>query len=955
MKLPPKTIEVENIFGSNSTNPSDHISYFGADGFPIYDEHGVEAYITYGFDCPTIGGRDFLYDIEFLLDFCLEVSDDTAKLNGKSGKSLVGEINCVELTLDGEVLTLNDPFKIQGDGSKVAFYIFVLLKKNYEKILAARNIRFKVYGAEAFFDGVIDAEAFHSYSALFYKLAEKRKKKMSQTNDYCINMFPDRISINDELSGDEELDRYELLVRKEAASPIDQKPKRTVKQKSSKETERKTKDKNGSGMVVKQSRVSVDPILLSKIDRYLTKKKMGDEFVGNSLVLKYTIAFFKQSFTDNEFQKVNAGNIGSLEIGPPHISIETIRSIMKLAYGRNEEQQHKIIKALDSELSHVYFSRYTDYQGGFTISKDEIVKRMAEDRSNFINGLFQYLLDYETETAKNLSFVSCHLGIEEKDGAIQAELLVLLSSAAEVREIDHFLVYAITPDGKRYALNAEQIEGFNIDEESNVTYERKEEVSCSIQFEQYKKHTGINVSTSAWDYVFEYTRYYYAMAYRIPLMREEADSILVPGTRISIRFNNQDIRGYFFSDVIDNWNIIKYLLGDVTVKNSVEEIFDIVKKPEELKGEIDVETIKKDVEYSYIKPIPGLEDALRDNIELQKKNPGELTCTDFNESSGTVNIQVAGKSVITRDLNDDAAINDALAVLEIYIRFFVTKKTNFPYWRRFKNSDLFKLFIVDEMELDGETMEECHVDYGEDYIGAAKLIALVVKDIYGLDESTEFIIKTWTDGKDKFIVDRSLVPYEKTVAKCLLDRYRNYKEKFALWADYSSILPQYIDEINRETFYKITEQLGKRGIMIGDTVNTSLFDRCSLQQLEDIIDSKTTVQNIIDNTPVVTPVATPVVTKDNKPARQGCYIATSVYGSYDCPQVWALRRFRDYSLDETWAGRLFIKTYYAVSPTLVKLFGGSQIFKSICLKLLDRIVRFLRQRGYNDTPYQDKY
>lgn len=143
--------------------------------------------------------------------------------------------------------------------------------------------------------------------------------------------------------------------------------------------------------------------------------------------------------------------------------------------------------------------------------------------------------------------------------------------------------------------------------------------------------------------------------------------------------------------------------------------------------------------------------------------------------------------------------------------------------------------------------------------------------------------------------------------------------------------------------------------MIGDTVNTSLFDRCSLQQLEDIIDSKTTVQNIIDNTPVVTPVATPVVTKDNKPARQGCYIATSVYGSYDCPQVWALRRFRDYSLDETWAGRLFIKTYYAVSPTLVKLFGGSQIFKSICLKLLDRIVRFLLQRGYNDTPYQDKY
>ena len=27
--------------------------------------------------------------------------------------------------------------------------------------------------------------------------------------------------------------------------------------------------------------------------------------------------------------------------------------------------------------------------------------------------------------------------------------------------------------------------------------------------------------------------------------------------------------------------------------------------------------------------------------------------------------------------------------------------------------------------------------------------------------------------------------------------------------------------------------------------------------------------------------------------KQGCYIATCVYGSYDCPQVWILRRYRD--------------------------------------------------------------
>lgn len=87
----------------------------------------------------------------------------------------------------------------------------------------------------------------------------------------------------------------------------------------------------------------------------------------------------------------------------------------------------------------------------------------------------------------------------------------------------------------------------------------------------------------------------------------------------------------------------------------------------------------------------------------------------------------------------------------------------------------------------------------------------------------------------------------------------------------------------------------------------------------------------------------------------GCYIATCVYGSYDCPQVWTLRRFRDYTLDETWYGRLFIKCYYAVSPTLVKLFGNYEWFKKPWKKFLDNAVEHLKSDGYADTKYHDKY
>jgi len=86
-----------------------------------------------------------------------------------------------------------------------------------------------------------------------------------------------------------------------------------------------------------------------------------------------------------------------------------------------------------------------------------------------------------------------------------------------------------------------------------------------------------------------------------------------------------------------------------------------------------------------------------------------------------------------------------------------------------------------------------------------------------------------------------------------------------------------------------------------------------------------------------------------------CYVATAVYGSYDCPEVWTLRRFRDYTLDESWYGRAFIKTYYATSPTLVKWFGKTNWFQHLWRSVLDKFVASLKSKGYKDTPYEDKY
>lgn len=88
-------------------------------------------------------------------------------------------------------------------------------------------------------------------------------------------------------------------------------------------------------------------------------------------------------------------------------------------------------------------------------------------------------------------------------------------------------------------------------------------------------------------------------------------------------------------------------------------------------------------------------------------------------------------------------------------------------------------------------------------------------------------------------------------------------------------------------------------------------------------------------------------------AQAGCYVATAVYGSYDCPEVWTLRRYRDFSLSKTFIGKMFIKVYYAISPTLVRWFGKTKWFNTVFKYELDKMVDNLRKQGFQSTPYDD--
>lgn len=78
--------------------------------------------------------------------------------------------------------------------------------------------------------------------------------------------------------------------------------------------------------------------------------------------------------------------------------------------------------------------------------------------------------------------------------------------------------------------------------------------------------------------------------------------------------------------------------------------------------------------------------------------------------------------------------------------------------------------------------------------------------------------------------------------------------------------------------------------------------------------------------------------------KEGCYIATAVYGDYDAPEVLVLREFRDKVLKKTKLGCLFIKIYYVISPKLACKLKTNEFINGKIKLLLDRMVLLLGNR-----------
>ncbi|NMA48897.1 MAG: ankyrin repeat domain-containing protein [Tissierellia bacterium] len=80
----------------------------------------------------------------------------------------------------------------------------------------------------------------------------------------------------------------------------------------------------------------------------------------------------------------------------------------------------------------------------------------------------------------------------------------------------------------------------------------------------------------------------------------------------------------------------------------------------------------------------------------------------------------------------------------------------------------------------------------------------------------------------------------------------------------------------------------------------------------------------------------------NKNDNGACYIATAVYGDYDCSEVIVLRRFRDEYLLTNLIGKKLVVFYYKYSPKLAMKLKHNNTLNIIVKKLLNLIVLILR-------------
>lgn len=132
--------------------------------------------------------------------------------------------------------------------------------------------------------------------------------------------------------------------------------------------------------------------------------------------------------------------------------------------------------------------------------------------------------------------------------------------------------------------------------------------------------------------------------------------------------------------------------------------------------------------------------------------------------------------------------------------------------------------------------------------------------------------------------------------------------------------------------YNVVEETGLRNYL------ESAYKLAPLEKKEHV--KKILIENTEEAYPKVLQLKAELESK-NLEEQHWCYIATAVYGSYDAPETIVLRRFRDEQLLKNYFGRLFVKTYYSLSPPVARFLKDAKKLNYFVKLILNIIVKKL--------------
>lgn len=120
-----------------------------------------------------------------------------------------------------------------------------------------------------------------------------------------------------------------------------------------------------------------------------------------------------------------------------------------------------------------------------------------------------------------------------------------------------------------------------------------------------------------------------------------------------------------------------------------------------------------------------------------------------------------------------------------------------------------------------------------------------------------------------------------------------------------------------------------------DTQNT-FIEEYVISNIYNSKEKKEVCEKLVKNVQLFNPNYNPP--KVQKSSQSSCFIATATYGSPIASEVVLLQNFRDKHLESSSFGRIFIKSYYRLSPPLAKIISNSNLLKAISRQILRPLI-----------------